>query len=83
VWRDQTAAILRRGVSTGEFPAELDVRAGADVLCAMQLGVIEQMHQVTDTSLTLGLAHLEAACRILVGGIASSPSVPVASGVRS
>jgi AcrR family transcriptional regulator len=83
VWRDQTAAILRRGVSTGEFPAELDVRAGADVLCAMQLGVIEQMHQVTDTSLTLGLAHLEAACRILVGGIASSPSVPVAPGVRS
>jgi AcrR family transcriptional regulator len=83
VWRDQTAAILARGVSTGEFPAQLDVRASADVLCAMQLGVIEQMHQVTDTSLTLGSAHLEAAIRIMVGGMVSAPGVPAASGVRS
>jgi len=83
MWRDQTAAILARGVSTGEFPADLDIRASADVLCAMQLGVIEQMHQVTDTSLTIGLAHLEAACRILVGGVATSQGVPVASGVTS
>jgi AcrR family transcriptional regulator len=83
VWRDQTAAILARGVSAGEFPADLDIRASADVLCAMQLGVIEQMHQVTDTSLTLGSAHLEAACRILVGGVASSLGVPLASGVTS
>jgi AcrR family transcriptional regulator len=82
-WRDQTAAILTRGVGTGEIPAELDIRASADVLCAMQLGVIEQMYAVTDTSLALGLAHLEAACRILVGGVASSLGVPVASEVKS
>jgi len=80
VWRDETAAILAHGVDTGEFPAELDVRASADMLCAMQLGVIEQMHQVTDKSLTLGSVHLEAACRILVGGVTSSLGVPVASG---
>jgi AcrR family transcriptional regulator len=83
VWRDETAAILAHGVSTGEFPADLDIRASAEVLCAMQLGVIEQMHQVTDTSLMLGSGHLEAACRILVGGVTSSPGVPMASGVRS
>jgi AcrR family transcriptional regulator len=83
VWRDETAAILARGVSTGEFPADLDIRASADVLCAMQLGVIEQMHQTTDTSLTLGSAHLETACRILVGGVASSLGIPMASGVTS
>jgi AcrR family transcriptional regulator len=79
VWRDETAAILIRGVDTGEFPVDLDIRASADVLCAMQLGVIEQMHQVTDTTLTFGSDHLEAACRILVGGVAASLRVPVSS----
>jgi AcrR family transcriptional regulator len=83
VWRDETAAILARGVGSGEFPADLDIRASAEVLCAMQLGVIEQMHQVSDTSLTFGSAQLEAACRILVGGVASSTGVPAASGATS
>jgi AcrR family transcriptional regulator len=80
-WRDETAGILARGVKTGEFPAELDIRASADVLCAMQLGVIDQMHQASDPSLTIGWAHLEAACRILLGGVTSSVGVPAASGV--
>jgi AcrR family transcriptional regulator len=80
MWRDATAAILARGVETGEFPAELEVRASADVLCAMQLGVIDQMHQGADPSVTIGRAHLEAACRILVGGVTSSAGVPAASG---
>jgi AcrR family transcriptional regulator len=83
VWRDETAAILARGVGTGEFPADLDIRASAEMLCAMQLGVIEQMHQVTDTSLTFESAHLEATCRILVGGVASSLGVPAGSGATS
>jgi hypothetical protein len=47
----------------------------------MQLGVIEQMHRVNDSSLTMGGAHLEAACRILVGGVISPAAVPAASGV--
>jgi AcrR family transcriptional regulator len=80
VWRDETAAILAHGVQTGEFPAELDVRASADVLCAMQLGVIDQMHQVDDPSFTFGGDHLEAACQILLGGVTSSAGVPAASG---
>lgn len=78
-WREQTAAILARGVRTGEFPADLDVRAAADVLCAMQLGVIEQMHQVTDASLTIGPPHLEAARRILVGGVTAALDATMAA----
>ena len=53
LWRESTSALLARGVSAGEFPADLDIPATADVLCAMQLGVIEQMHQVDDVSLGL------------------------------
>jgi AcrR family transcriptional regulator len=81
VWRDETAAILADGVQRGEFSADLDVRASADVLCAMQLGVIDQMHQDGDPSLTIGWAHLEAACRLLLDGVARSAGVPAASGV--
>lgn len=79
LWRERTSALLARGVSAGEFPADLDIAASADVLCAMQLGVIEQMHQVDDVSLALGTAHLEAAARILVGGIAAPSDVPAVS----
>jgi AcrR family transcriptional regulator len=79
VWRDETAAILAHGVQTGEFPAELDIRASADVLCAMQLGVIDQMHQVGEPSFTLGWDHLEAACRILLGGVTWSAGAPADS----
>ncbi len=68
-WRDQIAAILERGVARGELDADLDTRAGADVLCAMQLGVIDQMHQVGDPTFVLGPDHMAAACRILVSGV--------------
>jgi AcrR family transcriptional regulator len=81
MWREQTAAILARGVETGEVPAELDIRASAEVLCAMQLGVIEQMYEIADSSVTLGSAHLEAACRILIGGVSSSHRVPMSAEV--
>jgi hypothetical protein len=80
VWRDETAAILARGVTNGEFLPDLDVQATADVLCAMQLGVIDQMHQGGDPSLTIGWGHLEAASRILLGGVTSSTHVPASSG---
>jgi AcrR family transcriptional regulator len=68
-WRDQTVAILVRGVDAGEFASDLDARATADVLCAMQLGVIEQMHHDADPAVVLGPAHIATACRILVGGV--------------
>jgi AcrR family transcriptional regulator len=83
LWREETASLLARGVEAGEFPADLAITASAEVLCAMQLGVIEQMHQVNDASLALGSAHLEAAARILVGGIAAPSDVLTLSGPRS
>jgi AcrR family transcriptional regulator len=80
-WREQTSALLARGVTAGEFPADLDIHAAADVLCAMQLGVIEQMHQTDDVSLAFGAAHLEAAARILVGGVTAPAGALSPSGV--
>ncbi len=80
LWRTETSTLLARGVRAGEFPGDLDVSASADVLCAMQLGVIEQMHQVDDVSLTLGPAHLDAATRILVGGVAAASEEFMATG---
>lgn len=82
LWREGTSALLARGVAAGEFPADLDIPASADVLCAMQLGVIEQMHQVNDMSLAFGTAHLEAAARILVGGITTPSDVLSVSGAQ-
>ena len=83
LWRERTSALLARGVAAGEFPADLDIPASADVLCAMQLGIIEQMHQVNDVSLAIGTAHLEAAARILVGGIAAPSDALTAWGALS
>jgi len=80
LWRESTSALLARGVNAGEFPADLDIPASADVLCAMQLGVIEQMHQVNDVSLSFGAAHLEAAASILVRGITAPSEVLAVSG---
>ena len=83
LWREESSALLARGVTAGEFAADLDASASADVLCAMQLGVIEQMHQVNDASFALGAAHLEAAVRILVGGVATPSYLPAASGAMT
>jgi hypothetical protein len=56
-------------VEAGEFAADLDVRTSADVLCAMQLGVIEHLHHDGDPAVVLGPAHIETATRILVDGV--------------
>ncbi len=69
-WRDQTLDILQRGVQSGEFAADLDLRATADVLCAMQLGMIERMHRDTDTTFFVtDPTHIDTACRILIDGV--------------
>ena len=75
-WRKQTAGILKRGIKSGEFVADLDVRATAEVLCAMQLGVIEQTHNDGDAGVALGPSQVAAACRVLIGGVvgATAPS---------
>ncbi len=70
-WRQQTAVILQRGIEEGEFAPELDTGATADVLCAMQLGLIEQMHHDGDPGLVFEAAHIAVSSRVLVGGVAS------------
>jgi AcrR family transcriptional regulator len=68
-WREQIAEILVRGIAAGELAADANPRATADVLCAMQLGVIEQMHRDRDPAVVFGSDHIVAAVRVLVGGV--------------
>ncbi|HEY3723024.1 MAG TPA: helix-turn-helix domain-containing protein [Acidimicrobiia bacterium] len=68
-WREQTAEILEQGVSAGEFAADLDPRRAASVLCAMQLGLIEHMHDDGRAAVVIGPEHIATASRVLVGGV--------------
>lgn len=68
-WREQTAEILQQGVTGGEFAADLDPSHAATVLCAMQLGVIEHMHDDSRAAVVIGPGHIATASRVLVGGV--------------
>jgi len=68
-WRSQIVAILQNGVETGEFNSDLDLQAAADVLRAMQLGMIDRLHHVGESLVVSTQAHVETACRILVDGV--------------
>ena len=68
-WREQTAEILQQGVSTGEFAPDLDPNRAAAVLCAMQLGLIEHMHDDGHAAVVIGPEHIGTASRVLVGGV--------------
>jgi AcrR family transcriptional regulator len=68
-WLEQTAEIVRRGVTAGEFAADLDPNAAAVVLCAMQLGLIEHMHDDGNAAVVIGREHIATASRVLVGGV--------------
>jgi len=78
-WRQQIVAMLRRGMKAGEFAPDLNARASAQVMCAMQLGVIDQMHG-DDAAVAFGTAHVVAATRIIVGGVVHPLKVPAGSG---
>ncbi len=69
-WRTKLAALLRRGIASGEFRADLDVPATAEVLRAMQVGMMQ--HLVDDKPyLDVSSArHLHAATDVLLKGIA-------------
>src|SRR5262249_58010656 len=41
-WREKLVALLRFGVARGEFRADLDVESSAEVLRAMQVGMMQQ-----------------------------------------
>lgn len=68
-WRARLVEILERGVASGEFRADLDVSSTADVLRAMQLGLIDRMHRPGGPVDVRSEAHVDAAVELLLGGI--------------
>jgi AcrR family transcriptional regulator len=74
LWRDQILEVLRLGIDNGEFGADIDLEHTADVLRAMQMGVIDRMHRRDGPIDVSSEAHVEAMTRILLRGV-SSPAV--------
>ena len=70
-WRQQIVDVLRRGVADGEIRDDLDVEHAADVIRAMQLGVIDRMHRPDGPIDVSAEAHVDAFVDLLVCGVAS------------
>ncbi len=70
LWRDQLAGVLEQGVASGEFRQDLDIESTTDAIRAMQLGVIDRMHRRDNPVEVASEAHVEAAARILIEGVA-------------
>ena len=68
-WRSRLTDLLRAGIASGEFAADLDVASTADGLRAMQLGVIDRMHRRDGPIDVSSEEHVEAVVRLLVAGV--------------
>ena len=68
-WRAKLEALLRRGVATGEFRADLDPRATSEVLRAMQVGMMQHLLDDKPYLDVSGEHHLRAATELLVAGL--------------
>jgi AcrR family transcriptional regulator len=73
-WRDQIEEILRSGVDAGEFHESLDVFHSADVLRAMQMGVIDRMHRRDGPIDVSSEAHVAAIVEIVLRGVTRAAS---------
>jgi TetR/AcrR family transcriptional regulator, cholesterol catabolism regulator len=73
-WRAKLEALLRRGIASGEFRGDLDVPATAEVVRAMQVGMMQ--HLIDDKPFldVSGEHHLRAATELLVAGLRSPTS---------
>ncbi len=67
-WRKRLVDALQGGVASGEFRADLDVGATADVLRAMQVGMLERMHRAGPIEVGRD-AHVDAALALVLGGV--------------
>jgi AcrR family transcriptional regulator len=74
LWREQIAAILLQGVESGEFHPDLDVSHSADVLRAMQMGVIDRMHRPDGPIDVSGELHVTAMVEIVLRGVTREPA---------
>jgi len=72
-WRELVVELLERGVAAGSLRSDLDVEATADVLRAMQLGLIDRMHRPAGPVPVDREAHVEAAVEVLLRGIEAAP----------
>lgn len=80
-WRGKLAALLERGVASGEFRADLDVPATAEVLRAMQVGMMQHLFDDKPYLDVSGDHHLRAATELLLAGL-RAPALPPAGGDR-
>jgi AcrR family transcriptional regulator len=69
-WRAKLEALLQRGIATGEFRSDLDVPATAEVLRAMQVGMMQHLLDDKPYLDVSGERHLRAATEVLLKGIA-------------
>jgi len=69
-WRAKLEALLSRGIAAGEFRADLDVPATAEVLRAMQVGMMQHLLDDKPYLDVSSERHLRAATEILLKGIA-------------
>jgi TetR/AcrR family fatty acid metabolism transcriptional regulator len=72
-WREKLVALLRDGVARGEFRADLDVESAAEVLRAMQVGMMQHLLSERPYVDVSGERHLRAACELLVAGLRHAP----------
>lgn len=70
VWRGKLEGLLERGIAAGEFRADLDVPATAEVLRAMQVGMMQHLLDVKPYLDVSSERHLRAATEVLLKGIA-------------
>lgn len=68
-WCERLARILRAGVEAGELRSDLDVQHTADVLRAMQLGIIDRMHRNEGPIRVGQAAHIDAAVTLIMEGL--------------
>ena len=68
-WREKLVTLLRDGVASGELRPDLDVESTAEVLRAMQVGMMQHLLS-DDPSLDVSSErHLAAASELLVAGL--------------
>ena len=80
-WRAKLEGLLRRGIASGEFRADLDVPATAEVVRAMQVGMMQHLLDDKPYLDVSGEHHLRAAIELLVAGL-HAPGPAAEGGTR-
>lgn len=73
-WRDKLVGLLDRGIASGEFRDDLDVESTAEVLRAMQVGMMQHLLSTEPFVDVSDERHLEVAASLLVAGLRRPPS---------